>query len=70
MGGGWSAKVGQNVGGKVGRGDALECKTCGKKDHKMITSKKMFDITESKFGTHFKVGKRLESQQPLEGESV
>ena len=62
-------QVGRKVGPKNARKNAMVCKTCKKSGHKMVTSIECLMSTNPK-SEHYKARKRLECQQPLEGECV
>ena len=64
-----SGMAGPQVGRKVGQKNAMVCKTCKQSGHEMVTSKECLMSTNPK-SEHYKVGKRLECQQPLEGQCV
>jgi hypothetical protein len=64
-----SGMAGPQVGPKMSRKKEMVCNTCKKGGHKMVTSKDCLMSTNPK-SEHYKVRKRLECQQPLEGQCV
>ena len=61
--------VGRKVARKVAQKDSLLCRTCGLPGHVRVSHQRCLMSTHPK-SVRYKVGKRLEYEQPLEGQCV